>query len=380
MKKWEGKYVIGLTGNIGTGKSVVRRMLEHLGAYGIDTDALSHRAIAKGAPGYEPVLEAFGRYILGPDEQIDRKKLGKIVFSDPEALKQLEKIIHPLVKQAIDLIIKRSSQKVIVIETVKIFDTGMADFCDSVWLVYAPEEIQLSRLVNNRGMNERDALQRINTQPSQDDQIRAATVIIKNVSSYEETWRQVTLAWQKLVATSEAGHTPYMQPIHLNLGEVTVRRGTPKQADEIVEIINRLTHPTPVLTKDKVMEVFGEKAFLLLQVENNIMGFLGWQVENLVARTTQIALDQGLPPAQYIPIMIREMERASHDLQCEISLVVAPQALSRHDALWKSLGYEMKNPQDLSVLAWQEAAEEISCSGCVIFFKQLRQDRVLRPI
>ena len=141
MKKWAGKYVIGLTGNIGTGKSVVRRMLEHLGAYGIDADALSHRAIAKGAPGYEPVLEAFGRYILGPDEQIDRKKLGRLVFNDPEALKQLEAIIHPLVKHAIDLIVRRASQKVIVIETVKIFESGMSEVCDSVWVVYAPEEV-----------------------------------------------------------------------------------------------------------------------------------------------------------------------------------------------------------------------------------------------
>ncbi|MEM5775485.1 MAG: dephospho-CoA kinase, partial [Anaerolineaceae bacterium] len=63
-KRWHGKTVIGLTGNIGTGKSVVRRMLEHLGAYGIDADALAHRAIAKGAPGYEPILETFGRFLL----------------------------------------------------------------------------------------------------------------------------------------------------------------------------------------------------------------------------------------------------------------------------------------------------------------------------
>lgn len=378
MKKWAGKYVIGLTGNIGTGKSVVRRMLEHLGAYGIDTDALGHRAIAKGAPGYEPVLEAFGRYVLGPDEQIDRKKLGRIVFADPDALKQLEGIIHPLVRQAIDLMVRRSSQKVIVLETVKIFETGMADLCDSIWLVYAPEEIQLTRLVQNRGMTEKDALQRINNQPSQDDQIKTANIIIKNISSFEDTWRQVNQAWQKHVSLAETG--PYMQPLHLNLGEVSVRRAGPKQANEIVEVVNRLANPEPALTKDQVMAVFGEKAFMLLQVENKVMGYLGWQVENLVARTTEIALDPTLSPAQYIPIMIREMERASHDLQCEISLIVAPHSLSLYDSLWKSLGYDLKKPQDLAVLAWQEAADEIIRPGCVLFFKQLRQDRVLRPI
>ena len=66
MSRWAGKYVIGLTGNIGTGKSVVRHMLEHMGAYGIDADALGHRAIARGAPGYQPVLNTFGSYILAP--------------------------------------------------------------------------------------------------------------------------------------------------------------------------------------------------------------------------------------------------------------------------------------------------------------------------
>lgn len=380
MKKWAGKYIIGLTGNIAAGKSVIRRMLEHLGAYGIDADALSHRAIAQGAPGYEPVLEAFGSYVLGPDGQIDRSKLGRIVFSDPEALKKLEAIVHPLVKQAIDLMIRRASQKVIVIEAVKMFETGIAEACDSVWMVYAPEEIQLSRLVNNRNMSERDALQRLAAQPSQDELLQKANVIIKNVSSYEDAWRQVNQSWQRFVTTAETSAQTFSEPIHLNIGDVSVRRAGPKQADEIVEVVNRLLHPSPELTKAQVMAAFGEKAFLLLQVDGKNMGFLGWQVENLVARTTQIALDTVLPPAQYIPIMIREMERASADLQCEISLVVVPQTLARHDALWKSLGYEPRLPADLSVLAWQEAAEEITTRGSVLFFKLLRQDRVMRPI
>ncbi len=92
MSRWPGKYVIGLTGNISTGKSVVRKMLEHLGAYGIDADALSHRAMAKGAPGYPLVLKSFGEWILDDEEQIDRAKLGKVVFADPAALERLERV------------------------------------------------------------------------------------------------------------------------------------------------------------------------------------------------------------------------------------------------------------------------------------------------
>src|SRR5258705_320588 len=85
-------------------------MLEHLGAYGIDADGLSHRATAKGAPGYQATLDAFGKWILGPDGEIDRAKLGKLAFNDPEARARLEAIIPPLVLQAIDVMVKRATQ------------------------------------------------------------------------------------------------------------------------------------------------------------------------------------------------------------------------------------------------------------------------------
>jgi dephospho-CoA kinase len=128
------------------------------------------------------------------------------------------------------------------------------------------------------------------------------------------------------------------------------------------------------------MKAFGEKAFLLLKIENVTRGVLGWQVENLVARTTEILLEPDIPAAQYLPILIREMEHASSQLQCEVSLIYVPPHLTRYAALWTSLGYTERKPAELGVLAWQEAAEESAQQGSALFFKQLRQDRVLRPI
>jgi dephospho-CoA kinase len=118
----QGKFIIGLTGNIATGKTVVRRMLEQLGAYTIDADTLSHRAIAKGAPGHPPTVEAFGNWILDPHGEIDRTKLGGLVFRDPEALARLEAIVHPLVREAVDLLVRRAKQPVIVLEAIKLLD------------------------------------------------------------------------------------------------------------------------------------------------------------------------------------------------------------------------------------------------------------------
>src|SRR5436853_4668864 len=94
--RWANKYVIGLTGNIGMGKSLVRKMAEHLGAYTIDADGLAHQVMAPGAPAYIPVLETFGKWIMDSEKRIDRGKLGAVAFSHPEALARLEALTHPI--------------------------------------------------------------------------------------------------------------------------------------------------------------------------------------------------------------------------------------------------------------------------------------------
>jgi dephospho-CoA kinase len=128
------------------------------------------------------------------------------------------------------------------------------------------------------------------------------------------------------------------------------------------------------------MAAFGEKAFLLLQVGQTNAGVIGWQVENLVARTTDIAIDPSVPVNQALPALISEMEKASRDLQCEASLVFVPPDLARQDGLWKSLGYDRRTAESLGVMAWMEAALESMLPNTVLYFKQLRVDRILRPI
>ncbi len=383
MAKWAGKYVIGLTGNIGTGKSVVRRMLEHLGAYGIDADALSHRAIARGAPGYQPILSAFGRWVLGPDGEIDRVKLGRLVFSDPEALITLERIVHPLVNQAVSFLAQRASQKVIVIEAIKLLESSLVAYCDSVWVTYAAPQIQIARLVQKRRMSEADARQRVNAQPPQEEKIAAASVVIRNELAFEDTWRQVVSAWQRDVPEAlQAAPAPASeaQPMGTRPGEITVHRGRPRDSEEIAGIINRFNKEGRKVTRDDVMASFGEKAFLLLQFNNRTSGVMGWKVENLVARATDIYLDPAIPIDQAISALITEMERSSRDLQCEASLVFVPTEMANLTNIWQALGYEVRKPESLGVQAWLEAAEETKSSSTTLFFKQLRVDRVLRPI
>lgn len=377
MSNWPGKYVIGLTGNIATGKSVVRRMLEHLGAYTLDADHLSHRAIAKGAPGYQPVVEAFGKFILDPGKEINRAKLGRLVFGDPEALETLEAIIHPLVEQAINLMVQRASQRVIVIEAIKLLEGKLAGRCDAIWVAYAPESVQKARLMKKRGMNEQEAVQRIHAQPPQEVKTAAANVVIQNAGSFEDTWKQVVAAWKDISPLADT--TPVI--IHrAGTGELAVQRGRPLDSVDIAALITRLSGGTRSPSPEDVMAAFGDKAFLLLFADKQLVGLAGWQVENLVARTTDLYLDPGIPTAQALKTLVSEVEHASQDLQCEASLVFLPPQLTAQENDWKKMGYTRRTPQTLGVQAWEDAALESQPLNTILLFKQLRQDRVLRPI
>ncbi len=382
MSAWQGKYIIGLTGNIATGKSVVRKMLEHLGAYGIDADALSHRAIAQGAPGYQAVVDAFGKWILAKDGQIDREKLGKIVFNDPDALAQLESIVHPLVRQAVEHLVKQASKKVVVIEAIKLLESPLRETCDSVWVTTASPETQLSRLMQKRGMDEETARERMLAQPRQADKEKAADMVIKNNGSFDATWKQVQTAWEQLfpAAKPEPVREATAVTTSATPEELTIVRAGPQQAAEIAGFITKVSGGARSLSRADVMAAFGEKAFLLLKARGGIAGLVGWQVENLVARTDEVYLVPGLPVADAMRFLITEVEEASKELQSEASLVFISPELAKAAAVWSGLGYEVRTPDSLTVNAWREAAQESYVENTVMLFKQLRVDRVLRPI
>jgi dephospho-CoA kinase len=378
VSSWPGKYVIGLTGNIATGKSVVRRMLEHLGAYTIDADALSHRAIARGAPGYQPMLDIFGKWVVGKDGEIDRLKLGNLVFSDPEALAQLENIVHPLVIQAAAMLIQRAIQPVIVVEAIKLLESDVGKSCDTIWVTTAPEEIQVERLVRKRGLTKEQALERIHVQSAQSDKVAAANMVIHNTGSYDDLWEQISKEWKKISPGGTGDTIPSIKKAEL--GDFSVQRGRPRDSAVIAEIITRLSKGQQKMKSEDVMAQFGDKAYLLLKHNDHVVGLAGWQVENLVARTTDLYLEDAIDPAKALEALVKEVEHASGDLQAEASLLFPSRVLAAQKALLRDLGYEPRTPDTLGVQAWQDAADESMPKDGTMFFKQLRQDRVLRPI
>ncbi|MCR4407949.1 MAG: dephospho-CoA kinase [Anaerolineae bacterium] len=198
------KVLIGLTGNIATGKSEVGRMLAELGARVIDADAVAHQVMRRGGPAYDAVLAAFGPDILRSDGEIDRVRLGAIVFADKEALRRLEAIVHPQVIAHVDALIREASEPVVVVEAIKLIEAGMHRNCHALWVVTCPREQQIARLIRTRGLTEAEAILRVDAQSPQAEKIALADVVIDNSHTLAETRRQVETEWKKLPSTPEA--------------------------------------------------------------------------------------------------------------------------------------------------------------------------------
>ena len=196
------RIIIGLTGNIGTGKSTVAGMLAEVGAEVIDADQVAHEVMRAGTPAHAAVVEAFGPELLASDGEIDRKRLGSLVFADSTALARLEAIAHPAIIETIRRRISDSSADVVVVEAIKLIEAGMADAYDSVWVTTCRREQQIRRIVDKRGLSRAEAEQRIRAQPPQEKKIARADVVIDNSRSLSRTREQVRGAWERLIGES----------------------------------------------------------------------------------------------------------------------------------------------------------------------------------
>jgi dephospho-CoA kinase len=202
--------VIGLTGGIASGKSTVARFLGELGAVVIDADKVGHEAFEPNTQSWREVVDAFGKEILTPDGEVDRKKLGQIVFSDPEALNRLNQIVHPriytLVKARLEDY-RRRGVKVVVLEmpllvevplSMKAGQPTLSDELDEVWVTTAPESTVLKRLKDKTGLSETQSRARIRSQLPSKERLKHADVVIDTDCSLVELKAKVAKLWQAL--------------------------------------------------------------------------------------------------------------------------------------------------------------------------------------
>ena len=199
--------LVGLTGNIGSGKSTVAQLLSERGATIIDADVLARRAVELGTTAYASIVERWGTSILAADGLIDRAALRRIVFSEPQELEQLNSIVHPEVERMRAALVEQArhrGDRLVVCDIPLLFERRMTDAFDRIVLVDAPRPVRLERLVRERGLRETEAMDMIVAQMPAELKRARADFVIDNVGTLTQLDLRVTEVWSALLSAAEA--------------------------------------------------------------------------------------------------------------------------------------------------------------------------------
>jgi dephospho-CoA kinase len=197
-------FVVGLTGPIGAGKSTVAAILRELGARVLDADAIAKDEQSRGTTGYSAIVQQFGTEVLGPDKEIDSRKLADVVFADPRRLDQLERILHPrVIARILEARKMLPDDQVLVVEAIKLIETSLRNACDRIWVVVAPRDVMLARLAA-RGMSAAGVEARLAHQASEEELRGAADVVIENDGDRDALRAAVAAAWSRVRETPRA--------------------------------------------------------------------------------------------------------------------------------------------------------------------------------
>jgi dephospho-CoA kinase len=340
----ESKCIIGLTGNIATGKSVVRRMLENCGALGLDADVIAHRMMYPGGPAYQPVIDAFGEEILNENQHISRKKLGQIVFSDPNALARLETLVHPRVDRAIRQQIARSDKPLIAIEAIKLIEAGLDALCDRLWVSHASQSVQMERLLQTRKMSRSEAQTRIESQPPQSEKVARADTNINTEGSFKETWQQIRAGLDDPIKSGSPCPGHALKDNFLGGVDPTA----------LTAFLNSRGNPQV----EDLFQWLGTKALFAMAEQGTLQAVIAWDNWNFTAACTDVIPDQRL--AEVPDQILQGFEQAALGQHCEILLAQGCLA-SRSPTGFLKAGFKHLAVPAISHPAWHAAAEQ--CAG-----------------
>lgn len=403
-RRWPEKVIIGLTGNIATGKSAVLRMVSERGALALDADQIVHEILENDPSMQAAIAVAFGDHLRLRGGSIDRAALGAIVFNDAEALRDLEQLLHPAVRLEVKKRVDKSDAPVVIIEAIKLLEGELAELCDEIWVTRCPRSLQLQRLTICRGLDEETAAGRIDAQNPQEAKVARADVVIDTDGTMEQTREQVERAWQRVAeqlpdseeavpavgaiqapAERETGQRDARDEGQLAEeklpaavhADVLVRRARPSDIPAILLLLQRATGGRENRSRAEMLQSFSERSYLIGQIGADVVTVVGWNTDS----TTAVCIEQVYAhPMRAItvagPALLDEIERSAGELICEVVLAFLP-----HDGppevaqLLKSAGYEQMTPQEMP-RAWQLTVEERKPEGSVIMAKVMRDVRV----
>lgn len=422
-------YIIGLTGNIATGKSTVRSILEQLGARVIDADNVAHAILKRGSPAWRSVVDAFGYDILSYDGSVDRRKLGAVVFADAAKLKILERITHPAVGTELALLVRDaiknpdSDEQVMVVEAVKLYEAGMHEFMDALWVVTTPPEEQKRRLIQERGMSEAEADARLRSQPALDEKLKRANVVIDNGGNIEDTRVQVLTAFAAIDPTQASDKTPLLlrwlriaapaaeKPALAN-GDVirvpekvvrteadtaqepasvaaaddepastewSIRRAKPSDARMLADLLTKIEERTEPLSRAEMIERQGKYGYWFVQANNRTIALAAWQAENLAALVRELWVANEEDAARAFPLLLQAIEGEANGLTCEVVVIFVPQrAAHLAEIAANAAGYPVTTLDELHKL-WRSVIEPLLQGDEILYAKRLRE-MVTKPI
>jgi dephospho-CoA kinase len=429
-------YLIGLTGNIATGKSTVCQILQQLGARVVDADLVAHAVLQRGTPAWRALVEQFGYDILNYDGTVNRRALGSVVFRDPAKLRILERITHPAVGTELALLVRDATEPVVVIEAVKLYEAGLADYLDALWVVTTPPQEQKRRLMQERGLSGADAEVRLQAQPPLDEKLKRAAVVIDNGGSIEETRVQVIRAFVEIDPPSALDKTPLLMhwlrltpspaqmppavpgeagkreaeretpPISVSSETValpvpssaavlpdppalpttpraggdpwTVGRARPGDAPMLAGLLAQIEGKSQPLSRAEMLTLQGKFGYWLVRAGEQVMALAAWQAENLAAVVHELwAQDQAAERA--VPMLLQAIEVEANALTCEVVVILVPEraaGLARIAA--QTSGYEPTPVEALHKL-WRSVIEPLVTDRETLYVKRLREI-VTKPI
>jgi dephospho-CoA kinase len=418
-KRWPEKVIVGLTGNIATGKSTVMQLAEKRGALALDADLIVHEILATDPDVQRSVVKAFGPGVRLPDGGIDRVALAVIVFDDEEALRNLELILHPRVRNRLIRRIEQHQETVVFIEAIKLLEGGLAAECDQIWVTRCPAVMQVERLMTYRNLDAETAQMRVNAQSDQGLKAAAADVVIDTGGTLDQTRAYFEMAWRRFqrsftpdVPPDAADRAVFQQhqdvrddpdnetsndfqkdsssmidepfrPVEKRnyeaYGEgIVVRRARPSDVPAIIEVVELASQGRMSPEQDRLLLDLGQRGYLIGQQADEISAIAGWYADNLVASIDFIYVH----PSIAIPVtgaaLLHEIELTANELTCEVILAMPGNDGSAEiRELLISRGFNYVVTESLPRV-WQAAVKDALQPAATVMMRVLRDTRQVR--
>ncbi|PID84988.1 MAG: dephospho-CoA kinase [Chloroflexi bacterium] len=404
---FKNKVIIGLTGNIATGKSAVMHLAAEQGANTIDADKIVHELMNHDPNIQAAIAVAFGSDVRKENGSIDRKKLGEIVFSDANALKDLEAMIHPAVRQVVAERIQQSEAPIVVIEAIKLLEGDLKNACHQIWVTRCTKKRQMQRLMICRGWDAELSATRVKAQPPQEEKIAMADIVIDTNGLMAGTETQFFEAWARLpepvtvapktlivgrvgeslmriarlagksdLKTMVAVASQIEKQVCPRPEGLQVRRAKPSDIPSILLLMQKATDGKVKMKRAELLMAFSERSYVIGQLGTEISVILGWSIDAQVARIDQMFV---LPSDDTIPVLTAVLSEIEDSANVHIGeMVVAYIPENQLGTLFEFFAKEGYFEVELDILpdVWQVAIEESQPPDTKVMIRVLRDERL----